>query len=416
MAQYDFTSELLSIPYPETDPYGALQMPLYQSVAFEFKNAERMALAFTGRSADHAYSRISNPTVAHFENRIRQSTGAMSVTALNSGMAAISAAMMTLTRAGTNIVTSPHLFGNTYSLFSSTLADFGVEIRLGDMTDPQSIETLIDSQTAALFLEAVTNPQLEVADLAALSAVAHRHGVPLVVDSTVIPFCAFRASDFGVDIEIVSTTKYISGGATSTGGVILDYGRIDLAHFTKFAPLLAAGVAPNELFTARLKREIHRNLGAYMTPQVAYMQNLGLETLYIRFGRAATTTRTLAEALEKIPAVQSVNYIGLRSSPFYELSRRQFGELPGAMLTFNLSSERECFELLDRLRVIRRATNLFDNRTLAIHPWSTIYGNFPIDVRRKMDISECTIRLSVGLEEADLLLSDIINGLGVEQR
>lgn len=407
----DFTSELLSTPYPTADPYGSLLMPVYNTAAFEFESAERMALAFTGRNSDHAYSRITNPTVANFEQRIRRATGALSVTALNSGMAAISNTFMSLARAGSNIVTSPHLFGNTYSLLAATLSDFGVDIRFCDMTDTAAVAALVDGNTAALFVEVLTNPQLEVADLRALSAVAHSAGVPLVADTTVIPFCCFKAADFGVDIEIVSTTKYISGGATSIGGVIIDHGRFDFSGSPKFKALLSVGVPPCELFTAKLRREVHRNLGAYMNPQVAYMQNLGLETLEVRFRQAASTTMALARGLESLPAIRSVNYTGLESSPFYALSLEQFGPLPGAMLTFDLESEAACFAMLNRLKVIRRATNLFDNRSLAIHPWSTIFGNFSESVRRSMDISECTIRISVGLEAADVLLEDIRQAL-----
>lgn len=408
----DFTSKLLSTPYPTADPYGSLQMPVYNTAAFEFESAERMALAFTGRNTDHAYSRITNPTVANFENRIKQATGALSVTALNSGMAAISATFTALARAGANIVTTPHLFGNTYSLLTSTMADFGVEIRLCDMTSVESVAGLIDNNTAAIFLEVITNPQLEVADLTAISKVAQAHRVPLVADTTVVPFSAFRAADFGVDIEIVSTTKYISGGATSIGGVIIDYGSFDFSGFKKYDNLRAVGVAPCELFTAKLRREVHRNLGAYMSPQVAYMHNLGIETMNLRFQQAAQTARNIAKVLTTLTPVCRVNYTGLEESQFYEVSLRQFGPLPGAMLTFDLESEAACFAFLNRLKLIRRATNLFDNRSLAIHPWSTIFGNFTPEVRRSMNLSECTIRLSLGLESEDALLADITQALG----
>lgn len=171
------------------------------------------------------------------------------------------------------------------------------------------------------------------------------------------------------------------------------------------------GPVGNEAFSARLRREIHRNVGAYLTPQAAYMQTLGLETLQLRFVRQASTCLDLARRLQETEGVVSVNYTGLEGNPFYAISREQFGEYPGAMLTFDLSSREECFAFLNRLKLIRRATNLFDNKSLIIHPASTIYGTFPEDLRRSMHIKQQTIRLSVGLEPADDLLSDIKQAL-----
>ena len=324
-------------------------------------------------------------------------------------MAAISNALITLASAGANIVTSAHLFGNTYSFLKSTLGAFGVEVRFCDLTCLEEVERQIDENTCALFLEVITNPQLEVADLKALAGIVHSAGVPLLADTTAVPFHVFRAADFGVDIEIVSSTKYISGGATCIGGLIIDYGTFDWGHSGKLAALSTD--TGKEAFTAKLRREIHRNLGAYMTPQVAYMQTLGLETMEVRFARQAETCLKLARCLQELPEVESVNYTGLETNPFYELSTRQFGSLPGAMLTFDLPSREICFRFINRLRIIRRATNLFDNKTLAIHPASTIYGSFTEEQRRDMDISQKTIRLSVGLERTDDLLEDIIQAL-----
>ncbi len=409
-----FTARILQTPAARRDPHGALSTPVYQNAAYEFATADAMELAFTGRTSDHAYSRITNPTVEHFEQRIRRALGAHSVTALNSGMAAISNLLMTVGRAGANVIASPHLFGNTYSLLVSTLGDFGLSVRWADTADPAAVEAAIDADTCLVFLEIVTNPQLEVADLSALSAVCRANHVPLAADTTVIPFSAFRAGDFGVDLEVVSSTKYISGGATGLGGLIIDYGTFDWSRSPKLGRAASAyGVAPTEAFTAKLRREIHRNLGAYMTPQVAYQQSLGLETLEVRYARMAQTTLELARALETTPGIESVNYPGLPSNRFHALSCRQFGPTPpGAMLTFDLASQRACYAFLDRLKLIRRATNLFDNKSLAIHPWSTIFGTFPEEVRRRMDLSPCTIRLSVGLESAGELLADIRQALG----
>ena len=409
MENLSFEARLLHTPFEKEDAYHALAMPVYNTAAYEFDSAEAMEAAFCGRTSDYAYSRITNPTVQYFEDRVKAVTGAASVTALNSGMAAISNALMTLAYANGNIVTSAHLFGNTYSFMKSTLGAFGVEVRFCDLTDPDAVLNAIDTNTCCIFLEVITNPQLEVVNLKKLAAVAAEYNVPVVADTTIVPFSAFKAADFGIDIEIISSTKYISGGATSVGGLILDHGRfnwesnIALKHWhEQFGPLA---------FTARLRKEIHRNLGAYMTPQVAYMQTLGLETMQLRYQQQAATCLALAEKLETTAGIVAVNYTGLKSNPYYELSLAQFGKYPGAMLTFDLPSREACFAFMNRLKLIRRATNLFDNKTLIIHPASTIYGSFTDAQRKAMDVSELTIRLSVGLESVDDLYQDILQAL-----
>lgn len=407
--EQSFDTKVLNTSYGKPDAYGALSMPVYNSAAYEFETAEDMEAAFTGKSANHTYSRITNPTVQYFENRVQSITGALSVTALNSGMAAISNAIISLAQTGSNIVTSKHLFGNTYSFFVSTLAAFGVETRFCNLTHPEEVEARIDNNTCAVFLEIVTNPQLEVVDLKALSTICKQKGVPMVADTTIIPFCAFKAKDFGINIEIVSSTKYISGGATSMGGLILDYGNFDWLSSPKLHAM-TKDFGPGT-FTIKLRKEIHRNLGAYMTPQVAYMQTLGLETLSIRYERATTSCLKLVEQLEKLPEVESVNYTGLPSNKYYALSQDQFGDRPGAMFTFNLASREACFSFLNKLKVVRRATNLFDNKSLAIHPASTIFGTFTSEVRKEMNVSDKSIRISVGLEDVEDLYKDFLQAL-----
>lgn len=409
MEETSFEAQALHTPYEKPDAYNALSMPVYNNAAFQFESAEAMEAAFCGRTADHAYSRITNPTVQYFEDRVRAITGAMGVTALNSGMAAITHVLMTLGRSGANIVTSPHLFGNTFSLMKNTLGAFGMEARFCDLTNPAEVQDKVDKNTCAIFLEVITNPQLEVADLKALAAIGKACRVPLVADTTIVPFSVFCGRNFGIDIEIISSTKYISGGATSVGGLILDHGTFDYSQFTTLQQWY--GQFGNKAFTARMRKEIHRNLGAYMTPQVAYMQTLGLETMQLRFERMAVTCLTLAGRLQTLDGIVSVNYTGLKDNRFHELSTAQFGPYPGAMLTIDLPSREACFAFMNRLKLIRRATNLFDNKTLAIHPASTIYGTFTEVQRREMDISQHTIRLSVGLESADDLFNDIRQAL-----
>jgi O-acetylhomoserine (thiol)-lyase len=409
MKDISFEAQLLHLPYEKPDTYNALAMPVYHSVACEFETAEAMEEAFCGRTKDHCYSRITNPTVQYFEDRVRTVTGALSVTALNSGMSAISNTFLTLAYAGSNIVTSPHLFGNTYSLLRNTLGALGVEARFCDLTNPEEVRSRIDENTCAIFLEVITNPQMEVADLKVLAAIGQAAGVPLIADSTVVPFSVFHAKEFGVDIDIISSTKYISGGATSLGGLIVDYGTFDWSRSRVLK--MWCGPLGNEAFSTRMRREVHRNIGAYLTPQAAYMQTLGLETLQLRFMRQASTCLDLARRLQQVEGIASVNYTGLEDNPFYALSKAQFGDYPCAMLTFDLASREACFAFLNKLKLIRRATNLFDNKTLIIHPASTIYGSFSEELRRSMHVKQQTLRLSVGLEETEDLLDDIIQAL-----
>jgi O-acetylhomoserine (thiol)-lyase len=402
-------AKILHTPHPQYDAYGALNMPVYQSVAYEFETAEQMELAFTGRSPEHVYSRISNPTVQYFENRVKALTGAREVIAFNSGMAAIANTLMAVACSGANIVTSPHLFGNTYSLIAFTLKDFGVEPRFCDLTNPVAVRQQIDRNTCAVFLEVITNPQMEVADLQMLAGICQQQGVPLIADTTIVPFTLFRAPLFGVDIEIVSSTKYISGGATSLGGLVLDYATFDWQRSSKLSEPVKESDA--SAFSGKVRREIYRNLGACMTPEVAAMQTIGLDTVALRFERAAHTCLALAQRLENTVGIQSVNYPALPGHPFHTVSRRQFGDYPGAMFTFDLASREAAFRFLNRLQLVRRATNLFDNKTLAIHPASTIYGTFTDAQRKAMDVSQKTIRISVGLESVDDLYSDFAQAL-----
>lgn len=377
--------------FQSPDAYNALSMPVYHTAAYEFDNAAEMADAFCFRKYAPDYSRVMNPTVMFFEDKVRELTGAKEVVAFNSGMAAISNTLLCIASSGKNIVSSRHLFGNSYSLLTNTLQRFGVEPRLCDLTDTEAVERLVDN-TCCIFLEIITNPQMEVADLRALSQVARSKGVPLIADTTLIPFTQFDAHALGVDIEIVSSTKYLSGGATSIGGLVIDYGTCDG-------------------FATKMRREILLNLGAYMTPHVAYMHTIGLETLDARYRLQAANALNLAQRLRTLSAVKRVNYVGLEDNPYHQLALSQFGDTAGAMITIDLADEESCFRFINRLQLIRRATNLFDNKTLAIHPASTIFGNFTDEERKAMDVSNTTIRLSIGLEDVDDLFNDITQAL-----
>ena len=383
-------TQAIHLEYERRDAYDSLSVPVYNTLAYEFDNAAVMAEAFTDKIKAPDYSRVENPTVTNLERRVAALTDAAHATAFNSGMAAISNTFMSLAAQGKNIVTSKHLFGNTYALLVATLRRFGVKVRLRDLTNIEEVREAIDDDTCCVFLEILTNPQLEVADLKAISEVAHEKNVPLVVDSTVIPFTQFSAKNLGVDIEVVSSSKYVSGGATSLGGLVIDY-----------------GTPYNGDFAKRLYGEMLFNFGAYMTPQVAYMQTIGLETLDARYRVQSSNALELAKKLRTLPQIQYVNYVGLEDNPYHELAQRQFGKTAGAMICIDLESKEACFNFLNNLKLIHRATNLFDNRSLAIHPASTIFGAFSENMRKSMDVKDTTIRLSIGLEDMDDLFEDI---------
>ena len=383
-------TQAIHLEYERRDAYDSLSVPVYNTLAYEFDNAAIMSEAFTDKIKAPDYSRVENPTVTNLERRVAALTDAAHATAFNSGMAAISNTLMSLAAQGKNIVTSKHLFGNTYALLVATLRRFGVKVRLRDLTNIEAVREAIDDDTCCVFLEILTNPQLEVADLKAISEVAHEKNVPFVVDTTVSPFTQFSAKSLGVDIEVVSSSKYVSGGATSLGGLVIDY-----------------GTPYNGDFAKRLYGEMLFNFGAYMTPQVAYMQTIGLETLDARYRVQSSNALELAKKLRTLPQIQYVNYVGLEDNPYHELAQHQFGKTAGAMICIDLESKEACFNFLNNLKLIHRATNLFDNRSLAIHPASTIFGAFSENMRRSMDVKDTTIRLSIGLEYVDDLFEDI---------
>lgn len=374
-------TKAIHTPFQKRDAYGSLSFPVYNTAAYEFDTAHDMTEAFSGRVLEPDYSRVMNPTVTHFENRVKALSRAENVFAMNTGMAAILNTFMVFAETGKTIVTSNHLFGNTFALITKTLARLGVKAQVADLTDTDTLDKIIADDACLIFAEYITNPQLEIVDIKKLSEVAHKHGLPLIVDTTAVPFTDIDARELGIDVEVLSSTKYISGGATSLGGLILDFGTF------------------NEV-NQRIRFEFLFNLGTYMTPQVAYMQTLGLETLNVRYQKQAQNALDLAKALQQLPQVKRVNYPGLSlDKPF------------GAMLTIDLESEQKCFDFLNNLRLIRRATNLFDNKSLAIHPYSTIFVGFTPEEKKQMDIFDTTIRLSMGLEDVNDLFEDIKQAL-----
>lgn len=387
------STKAIHTPYARRDAWDALQMPVYNCLAYEFDDAAYMSDVFAGKILVPDYSRVLNPTVTHLEDRVKNLTGAKEVSAFSSGMAAISAMLISVASAGKNIVSSRHMFGNTYLLVTRTLARFGVEARLVDLCNIKEVEEAVDADTCCIFLESVTNPQTEVADIRALSKIAKKWGFPLISDTTIVPFTEFDGEAIGLDFQVVSSTKYISGGATSLGGLIIDYG--------KFPAI-----------SERIKKEMVFNLGAYMTPQAAYQQLIGLETLEVRYKRQAESAKKIAEFLKTLPAVEGVGYPGLKDHPNHELFKSLYGESAGGMVTFELKDKAACYDFINSLKLFHRATNLFDNRSLAIHPASTIFVTLSDEERKEMDIKDTTIRLSIGLEDPEDLMEDLKQAIG----
>ncbi len=408
MKKQGFNTKAIHGEIPKPDSHRSIRYPVYAGVAYDFESAEEIEAAFTGKKSAHVYSRSSNPTVEAFEKKITALENGHGSIALSSGMAAISQIIFNLMEKGDNLLASPYLFGNTYSLFKHTLPKLGIETRFVDVTQPESIERSIDSRTRLVFFETISNPQMIVPEIKRIAGISRAKGLAIVVDSTVTSPYLFRANEFDVDIVMHSTTKYISGGATSVGGVMVDLGR---CNWQKFPSLRNYHQHGKDAFLIRLRKEVYRNFGSCISPQAAYLQNLGLETLSLRIEKSCSNAMTIAEYLEQKDSVIAVHYPGLASSPFHDIAGKQFRNRFGGILSFELADREACFTFLNALKLIRCATNLNDNHSLIIHPGSTIYAEFTADEKREAGISDRLIRLSVGIEDVDDLVEDITQAL-----
>ena len=406
-----FTTRSLHVPFPKNDVHRALDMPVYESVAFEFDSAEDISANFKGELPAHVYSRTTNPTVEYFEHKMKALTGAYQALAVVSGMTAISNTILAICKSGDNIISGNHLFAHSYALLDQSLRNYGLETRFVDTTDPHAVEALVDKNTRAIYFETVTNPQLEIADISKLSAIAKKHNILLIADSTITPPVVFNAKAQGVNIEVMSTTKYISGGATSFGGIILDHGTYDWSLNPNLEP--QTKTFGQDTFIARLRKNYYRNTGGAMTAHTAHYQIMGLDLLELRLERSYQNCLKLGAFLTDHSKVKSVTYPGMKDAENYLLAAKQFDGKPGTIMTFELESEAACFAFMNQLQIIRRATNLNDNKSLIIHPWSTIYVEFSEEERLAMQIKPTAMRLSVGIEAADDLMEDIEQALAV---
>ncbi|HPB67515.1 MAG TPA: O-acetylhomoserine aminocarboxypropyltransferase/cysteine synthase [Candidatus Omnitrophota bacterium] len=408
----------------DPDPVtGARAVPIYQTTSYVFKDAEHAADLFALKQFGNIYTRMMNPTTDVLEKRIAALDGGVGALAFASGSAAITAAILTIAQAGDEIVSADNLYGGTYTLFQYTLKRLGITVKFVKSDDLSALEAAITEKTKAVYAETIGNPKLNVTDVEAVSKIAHKHGVPFIVDNTVTPYL-FRPMDHGADIVVYSATKFIGGNGTSLGGLIVDSGRFDWTN-GKF-PLIAEpdpsyhgvnfveALKPygNIAFITKARVTVLRDTGAAMSPFNAFLFILGLETLPLRMPRHAENALAVASHLEKHPAVAWVNYPGLASSPEKNRADKYFPKGAGALVGFGIKGGREAGrKFINALTLISHLANIGDAKTLAIHPASTTHQQLSDEQQRATGVTPDYIRLSIGLEHRDDILKDLDQAL-----
>ena len=392
-------------PDPET---GATVNPIAQSTAFAYESAEELESVFRGTAPGYVYSRISNPTVMGFERRIAALEGGIGALACASGMAAIATTVLALVGNDETIVSGAGIFGGTHSLFTATYGRCGIKTRFVDTSDLDAVRDALSEDAKLLFVETVGNPKLDVPDLQALADIAHEAGVPFVVDSTTTTPVLIRPKDFGADLVIHSTSKFINGQGTAIGGVVVDSGTFNWAALPQFESFRRAGAFT---FLAALRNRFNRDLGACLSPFNAFLTSNGLETLALRMERHCDNALAIASALNDDPRIEVVRYPGLAGHPDHDLAKRQFNGRYGALLTLRLGSRERCFKFINGLQYIRNLANLGDTRSLAIHPASTFCRDATPAQQEAMGVYDDLVRIAVGIEHVDDLLTDISQSL-----
>ena len=402
----------------------AVVPPIYQTVAYAFDSAQHAADLFDLKVAGNIYTRIMNPTQSVLEERVAALEGGIAALALASGQAAITYAIQTIAEAGDNIVSSSALYGGTYNLFAHTFPQFGIETRFADYKNPASFEPLIDAKTKAVYVESLGNPQGNITDIAAIAAVAHKHGLPLIVDNTVPSPYLWRPIEHGADIVVQSLTKYLGGHGNSIGGAIIDSGKFPWAeHKARFKRLNEPDVSYHGVvytealgpaaFIGRARVVPLRNTGAAISPFNAFLILQGIETLALRMDRISDNALAVAQHLKKHPKVKWVNYAGLPDHPDHALVKKYLrdGKASG-LLTFGVDGGREGgARFLDALQLFTRLVNIGDVRSLATHPASTTHRQLNPEELTKSGVTEDTVRLCVGIEHIDDLRADLDQAL-----
>jgi O-acetylhomoserine (thiol)-lyase len=411
-------------PDPTT---GARAVPIYQTTSYVFDDTEHAAALFNLERAGHIYSRISNPTVAVLEERLSALEGGVGAVATASGQAALHLIIATLMGAGGHIVASARIYGGSHNMFVHTLPRFGITATLVDPRQPESFERAISDKTRLVFAETLGNPGLEVLDLAAVSGVAHKHGLPLAVDSTFTTPYLCRPIEHGADIVMHSATKFLGGHGIAIGGIVVDGGRFDWAASGKFPTMTEPYAGYHGIsfadefgpaaFIMRARAEGLRDFGACMSPSNAFYLIQGIETLPVRMGRHVANAEAVARFLETHPAVAWVKYPGLESHPDHALAKRQMPQGAGAIMSFGIKGGRNAgAKLIERLKVFSHLANVGDAKSLVIHPASTTHQQMSVEDLAKAGVGEELVRLSIGLEDAQDLTDDLGQALAASQK
>ncbi len=384
-------------------------MPIHQTTAFGYKTAEKLENIFNGHEPGFLYTRINNPTIDVFERRISLLEGGIGAIACASGMAAISLALLNLLRSGDQILSGSGIFGGTYSLFES-LEAFGIATSYAEDNAMDSFAVKITDHTRAIYVETIGNPKLDVTDIRKLSALAHTHGIPLIVDNTVTTPYLFQPIDYGADIVVHSTSKYINGSGNSIGGMIVDSGKFKW-DVNKFISLKEFEKYGRFAYLAKLRKGMFKDFGPCLSPLNAFLNGIGLDTLGLRMDRLCDNAAKLAAALQQHRQVVAVNYPGLPDNPNYSIAQQQFGGKFGALLTIRVGSKQNAFKVINHLQYAYNLANIGDVRTLVIHPATTLYAaNTPQD-REAAGVYDDLIQISVGLEDIEDLQEDFYQAL-----
>ena len=406
-------------PDPAT---GARQTPIYQTTAYVFRDADHAAALFNLQEVGYIYSRLTNPTVAVLQERIATLEGGAGAVCCSSGHAAQIMALFPLMAPGRNIVASTRLYGGTLTQFSQTIKRFGWSAKLVDFDDLAAVEAAIDGDTRAVFCESIANPGGYITDLDAISAISDRHGIPLIVDNTSATPWLCRPIEHGATLVVHSTTKYLTGNGTVTGGCVVDSGKFDWSASDKFPSLSAPepayhGLKFHETFGS-LAFTFHgiaiglRDLGMTMNPQGAHYTLMGIETLSLRMERHVANAKRIANWLEGDARVEKVTYAGLASSPYHGRMARICPKGAGALFTVALKGGYDaCVKLVDSLEIFSHVANLGDTRSLVIHPASTTHRQLELEQQIKAGAGPNVVRLSIGIEDAEDLIADLDQAL-----
>jgi O-acetylhomoserine (thiol)-lyase len=401
----------------------AVAVPIYQTIAFEFDSAEHGAALFNLEVEGNIYTRIGNPTNAVLEKRVAALEGGVEALSVSSGMAAIEYSLINIAEAGTNIVSTPQLYGATYTLLAHIFPKRGIEGRFAKTDHPADIEKLIDENTRAVYCESVGNPAGNVADIEGIAKVAHKHGVPLVVDNTVATPMLLRPFEYGADVVVHSMTKFMGGHGTTLGGMIVDSGKFPWReHAKKFYMFNVPEIAYHGVvyvdqfkeaaYVARCRTVCQRNTGATLSPFNGFLLLQGVETLALRVERHVENARKVAEFLRAHPVVEWVNYTGFPDNPLYAMAQRYLGDKRCSLLTFGVKGGFEAgTKAFNALKLFKRMVNMGDAKSLACHPASTTHRQLSPEEQAKAGVTPEMLRLSVGIEHIDDILADLAQAL-----